>query len=95
MGTGGPFPGSKARPKRNADYSPPYSAEVENEKELYLLSPKAPSWRVEGLLFEATGLKNMACKSPSRNYLTAEFDEILPIGSKAISGINTDVQAAL
>jgi hypothetical protein len=31
MGTGGPFPGVKARPGRDADHSPPSSAEVENE----------------------------------------------------------------
>jgi hypothetical protein len=31
MGTGGPFTGGKARPGRDADHSPPYSAEVENE----------------------------------------------------------------
>jgi hypothetical protein len=31
MGTGGPFPGGKARPGRDADHSPPPSAEVENE----------------------------------------------------------------
>jgi hypothetical protein len=31
MGTGGPFPGGKARPARDADHSPPSSAEVENE----------------------------------------------------------------
>jgi hypothetical protein len=31
MGTGGPFPGAKARPGRDADYSPPSSAEVEYE----------------------------------------------------------------
>jgi hypothetical protein len=31
MGTGGPFPGDKARPGRDADHSPPSSAEVENE----------------------------------------------------------------
>jgi hypothetical protein len=41
MGTGG-----KARPRRDADHSPTFSAEVENEYELYLLSPKAPPWRV-------------------------------------------------
>jgi hypothetical protein len=39
MGTGVPFPGGKARPGRDADYSPPSSAEVVNEYELYLLSP--------------------------------------------------------
>jgi hypothetical protein len=33
MGTGGPFPGGKARPNRGvkADHSPPSSAEAENE----------------------------------------------------------------
>jgi hypothetical protein len=31
MGTRGPFPGGKARPGRDADHSPPYSAEVVNE----------------------------------------------------------------
>jgi hypothetical protein len=31
MGTGGPFPGAKARPGRDADHSPTSSAEVENE----------------------------------------------------------------
>jgi hypothetical protein len=37
MDTEGPFPGGKARPGRDADHSPPSSAEVKNE---YLLSPK-------------------------------------------------------
>jgi len=31
MDTEGPFPGDKARPGRDADHSPPASAEVENE----------------------------------------------------------------
>jgi hypothetical protein len=31
MGNGGPFPGGKARPGRDADHSPPSSAEVESE----------------------------------------------------------------
>jgi hypothetical protein len=31
MGTGDPFPGGKARPRRDTDHSPPSSAEVENE----------------------------------------------------------------
>jgi hypothetical protein len=31
MGTGGPFPGGKARPGRDADHSPPSSAEVAND----------------------------------------------------------------
>jgi hypothetical protein len=31
MSTGGPFPGGKARAGRDADHSPPSSAEVVNE----------------------------------------------------------------
>jgi hypothetical protein len=31
MGTGGRFPGGKARPGSDADHSPPSSAEVKNE----------------------------------------------------------------
>jgi hypothetical protein len=31
VGTSGPFPGGKARPGRDADLSPPSSAEVKNE----------------------------------------------------------------
>jgi hypothetical protein len=31
MGAGGPFPGGKARPGRDADHSPPSSAKVVNE----------------------------------------------------------------
>jgi hypothetical protein len=49
-GTRGPFSRGKARPGRDADHSPPSSAEVLNE-ELYLLSPQAPPWRVAGLLY--------------------------------------------
>jgi hypothetical protein len=40
MCTRDPFPGVKAWPGRDADHSPPSNAEVENEQELYLLSPK-------------------------------------------------------
>jgi hypothetical protein len=43
-------PRVKARPGRDADHSPPSSAEVENEYELYFLSPKAPPRRVAGQL---------------------------------------------
>jgi hypothetical protein len=41
MGTEGPSPGGKARPRRDADNSTPSSAEVVNEQKLYLLSPCA------------------------------------------------------
>jgi hypothetical protein len=39
MGTGGPFPGGKARPVSDNDHALLSSAEVVNEYELYLLSP--------------------------------------------------------
>jgi hypothetical protein len=51
MGTGGPFPGDKARPGRDADHSPPSSAKVENEWELYLLSLLHLHRYVLGLLY--------------------------------------------
>jgi hypothetical protein len=46
---GGPFPGAKARPGRDAHHSHPSNTEVKNE-ELYLLSFQTPSWRVMGQL---------------------------------------------
>jgi hypothetical protein len=48
VGTGGSFPGGKARPGRDADHSPPSSAEVKKEQELYLLSPKCASMACSG-----------------------------------------------
>jgi hypothetical protein len=53
MGTGGPFLGGKARQGRDADHSPPSSAEVVNELELYrpILFPQSLSWRVVGQLY--------------------------------------------
>jgi hypothetical protein len=47
----GPFPRGKARPGRDVDHSPPSSAEVVNEYELYIFSPQAPPWHVAGLLY--------------------------------------------
>jgi hypothetical protein len=44
MGTKGSFPGVK-RPGREADHSPPSSAEVKECVELYLQSHNTPSWR--------------------------------------------------
>jgi hypothetical protein len=43
---GRPFPGAKARPGRDADHSPPSSAEVDIEQELYLLSRPSLHWCV-------------------------------------------------
>jgi hypothetical protein len=51
MGTWGSFPGGKARSGREADHSPPSSAEVKYEWELYLLSPHVPPWCVAGQLY--------------------------------------------
>jgi hypothetical protein len=51
MGTGGSFPGGKERPGRDADHSPPSSAEVKKGWEIYLISPQAPPWRVPGQLY--------------------------------------------
>jgi hypothetical protein len=51
MGTGGPFPFGKAWPGRDANHSPPSSAEVKYEWELYLLFPHAPPWHVAGQLY--------------------------------------------
>jgi hypothetical protein len=51
MRTGGPFPGGKARPGRDADNSPPSSAEVVNEQELYLLSVLRLHRCVVGLIY--------------------------------------------
>jgi hypothetical protein len=44
MGTSGIFPGSKAA-GREADHTPPFSAEVKECTEQYLHSPNTPSWR--------------------------------------------------
>jgi hypothetical protein len=44
MGTRGSFAGVK-QPGREADHSPPSSAEVKKRLELYLHSPNTPSWR--------------------------------------------------
>jgi hypothetical protein len=46
MGTGGPFLGAKARPGRDADHSPPSSAEVVNEELYPSPPPQVPTWRV-------------------------------------------------
>jgi hypothetical protein len=90
MGTGGPFPGGKARPGRDADHSPPSSAEVVNEWELYLLSPQSPPWHAEGLLYftffymafcksngtEITGLCTVCDKHASLNPEPSEQKEL-------------------
>jgi hypothetical protein len=60
MGTGGPFPGGKSRPGRDADHSPPSSTEVENEHELYLPPPQSFSVAYSGTdLALGGGLRSM------------------------------------
>jgi hypothetical protein len=48
VGTGGSFRGGKGRPGRDADHSPPSSAEVKKEQELCLLSPRCASMERNG-----------------------------------------------
>jgi hypothetical protein len=52
LDTVSPFPGGKAPPGRDADYSLQYNAEVKNEKDLYLLRSLAPAYRVTGQLYQ-------------------------------------------
>jgi hypothetical protein len=52
----GSFPDGKARPRRDADHSPPSSAEVMNEQELYLLSPL----RLHRVLWDCFKVKSKA-----------------------------------
>jgi hypothetical protein len=49
MGTGGPFPGGKTRPGRDADHSPHLVPRLRMSRSIPPL-PQAPSWRVAGQL---------------------------------------------
>jgi hypothetical protein len=85
MGTGGTFPGGKARPGRDPDHSPPSSAEVKYEQELYLLSPHVPPWRAAGQLYLFYVLTHCTVSSPvlfssvfnTNVYLSNFFSNIL------------------
>jgi hypothetical protein len=74
MGTGGPYPGGKARLGRDADHSPPSSAEVEKEQELYLLSTQEPSWRVMEQLqrLALTYLKAVSFPASKRDFILSD-----------------------
>jgi hypothetical protein len=50
MGTGGPFHGGKARPKRDADHSPHVMPRSWMSRSYTSFLHQAPSWRVAGLL---------------------------------------------
>jgi hypothetical protein len=54
MGARGSFTGVK-RPKREADHSPPSSAEVKECVDLYFHSPNTPSWRGAQFKKKSTG----------------------------------------
>jgi hypothetical protein len=74
MGTGGPFPRSKARPERDADHSLTSNAEVKNENELYLLSLLAPPWHVVGQLYILFGSKRSWPDSKMAYYAGIRLD---------------------
>jgi hypothetical protein len=59
-GGGGLFPGAKARPGRDADHSPPSTAEVENE-ELHLLSPPSASVACSGTALSLIPVVRTCC----------------------------------
>jgi hypothetical protein len=50
VGTGGPFPGAKARPGRDGDHSP-HLVPRSRMSRSYTPLPQAPSWRVVGQLY--------------------------------------------
>jgi hypothetical protein len=51
MGTGGPFPGVKAQPERDADHSPHLMPRSRESRSYSSSPPRAPPWRVVGLLY--------------------------------------------
>jgi hypothetical protein len=55
MGAGGPFPGVKARPGRDADQSPPSSAEIKTVETL-TVPPSDACMAVAGPLYLRLGL---------------------------------------
>jgi hypothetical protein len=64
VGTGGLFPGCKARPERESDDSRPSSVEVKKVQKLYLLSPQAPSVASSGATLPFT------LKRPTSTYIS-------------------------
>jgi hypothetical protein len=91
MGTGG-----KAWPGRDTDRSPPSSAEVKNEQELYLLSPHVPPWCVVGQLyffFTFIGIvkEDYLCPDPLIDWMNHSVTELNPI-FKGIYKLKTKIQ---
>jgi hypothetical protein len=65
MGTGGPFPGGKARLGRDADHSPPLVPRSWMSRSYTSSPPQAPPWRVAGLLFSYTFIWGLPTSSLS------------------------------
>jgi hypothetical protein len=67
MGTSGAFPGGKAA-GREADYSPPSSAEVKECLELYFHSPNTSSWSGAQLKGQGQFLRHIFSANSSIKY---------------------------
>jgi integral membrane sensor domain MASE1 len=77
MGTTGPFPGVK-RSEREADHSPPSSAEIKAWGELYLHSPNMPWWCSAQLKAETTFLLHQIWASLSTQCILIKLINYLP-----------------
>jgi hypothetical protein len=90
MGTGGPFPGGKVRLGRDADHSPPSSAEVKNKQEHYLLSLHALPWRVAGSLYLNSQIRNLGCITIQSDMLQRKNlkDDLLLLTTKYVKELN-------
>jgi hypothetical protein len=60
---------------READHSPPYSAEVKEWVELYLHSPNVPSWRGAPLVGAQGQLRLFLPFATSASYFPLQFVE--------------------
>jgi hypothetical protein len=74
MGTGGSFAGGKARPGRDADHSPPSSAEVRFVGTIPPLA-HAPPWRVAGQLY-FTIICTALCDTDRVRYRSSENSQL-------------------
>jgi hypothetical protein len=68
-GTGGSFPGGKARPGRDADHSPLPVPRLRNSRSYTSSHPNAPLWSVTGPLYH---LSSFASKSSKPQRLNTE-----------------------
>jgi hypothetical protein len=73
MGSTGPFTGAEKRPGRYTDHLPPSSAEVVNEKELYILPPSAIKHESDCFTFTSqlpVGGNTSGCRSNTYSHTT-------------------------